>query len=68
MNLYLTEFIAKDLFDGELKTYAGPRIEAISFQKAEEYCRKFHPYLRVIGELQAEMVDEGVIHYNYTDN
>jgi len=51
MNLYLTEFIAKDLFDGDLKTYAGPRIEAISFQKAEEYCRKFHPYLRVIGEL-----------------
>ncbi|MFN9113741.1 MAG: hypothetical protein ACK5XN_27045 [Bacteroidota bacterium] len=68
MNLYLTEFIAKDLFDGELKTYAGPRIEAISFQKAEEYCRKFHPYLRVIGELEAEMVDEGVIHYNYRDN
>jgi hypothetical protein len=68
MNLYLTEFIAKDLFDGDLKTYAGPRIEAISFQKAEEYCRKFHPYLRVIGELEAEMVDDGVIHYNYTDN
>lgn len=68
MNLYLTEFIAKDLFDGELKTYAGPRIEAISFQKAEEYCRKFHPYLRVIGELEAEIVDEGVIHYNYRDN
>lgn len=68
MNLYLTEFIAKDLFDGEMKTYAGPRIEAISFQKAEEYCRKFHPYLRVIGELEAEMVDEGVIHYNYRDN
>ena len=53
---------------GDLKTYAGPRIEAVSFQKAEEYCRKFHPYLRVIGELEAEMVDEGVIHYNYTDN
>jgi hypothetical protein len=68
MNLYLTEFLAKDLFDGDLKTYAGPRIEAISFQKAEEYCRKFHPYLRVIGELEAEMVDEGVIHYNYRDN
>lgn len=68
MNLYLTEFIAKDLFDGELKTYAGPRIEAISFQKAEEYCRKFHPYLRVIGELEAEIVDDGVIHYNYRDN
>ena len=68
MNLYLTEFPAKDLFDGEIKTYAGPRIEAISFQKAEEYCRKFHPYLRVIGELQAEMVDEGVIHYNFNDN
>lgn len=68
MNLYLTEFLAKDLFDGEIKTYAGPRIEAISFQKAEEYCRKFHPYLRVIGELEAEMVDEGVIHYNYRDN
>jgi hypothetical protein len=68
MNLYLTEFLAKDLFDGDLKTYAGPRIEAISFQKAEEYCRKFHPYLRVIGELEAEMVDEGVIHYNFKDN
>jgi len=68
MNLYLTEFLAKDLFDGDLKTYAGPRIEAVSFQKAEEYCRKFHPYLRVIGELEAEMVDEGVIHYNFKDN
>lgn len=68
MNLYLTEFLAKDLFDGDIKTYAGPRIEAISFQKAEEYCRKFHPYLRVIGELEAEIVDDGVIHYNYRDN
>lgn len=68
MNLYLTEFLAKDLFDGEIKTYAGPRIEAISFQKAEEYCRKFHPYLRVIGELEAEIVDDGVIHYNYREN
>lgn len=68
MNLYLTEFRAKDLFDGELKTYAGPRIEAVSRRMAEEYCRNFHPYLRVIGELQAEMVDEGVIHYNYRDN
>ena len=68
MNLYLTEFLAKDLFDGELKTYAGPRIEAISFQKAEEYCRKFHPYLRVIGKLEAEVIDEEVIHHNHRDN
>jgi hypothetical protein len=68
MTLYLTEFIAKDLFDGDLKTYAGPRIEALSFPKAQEYCRKFHPYLRVIGELEAEIVDEGVIDYNFKHN
>ena len=54
MKLYCTEIKAIDPVDGELKTYGGPRIPAISFQDAEDYCHNNGlGYCRVIGVLMA---------------
>lgn len=40
-----------EIKSGQLKTYAGERISALTWARAEAYCEKFRPYLRVIGEL-----------------
>ena len=52
MNTYLTELTAVGP-DGELRKYAGPRIEADSYDAARAWCATNEmPYLRVIGKLE----------------
>lgn len=56
MKTYITQIRAIDPKDGELKTYAGPHVPAISFGFAEEYCQHNGlGYCEVIGELIAEI-------------
>jgi hypothetical protein len=56
MKLYTTELKAIDPHDGQLKTWMGEYIEAISFQDAQNYCEQHGlGYLKVIGELVKEI-------------
>lgn len=64
---YLTELIAIDPQDQELKIWAGPRIWAESKEKAEEYCqRNGLGFCKVIGEFDSEINDrnESIIWMN----
>lgn len=55
-NIYLTELKAVCPITSEIKTYAGIRIVAESWDNAEEYCKKNGLcYLNVIGKLIAEV-------------
>lgn len=62
MNYYTTELEAIEPISGELRTFCGPHIPAISWSKAEEFCQeRGFGYLRVTGQLIAELgtkVDE----------
>lgn len=62
MNYYTTELQAINPLTGELRTFCGPHIPAISWTKAEEFCQECgFGYLRVTGQLIAEIgtkVDE----------
>ncbi len=64
--IYLTELQAIDNSDGELKLYAGLNIESYTFLEAEEYCKAYYPYLKVIGiwEETIELKVEGNINLN----
>ncbi len=56
MKTWLTEIRALDPSDGEIKTWAGPRIPAITFGFAEQYCQNNGlGYCKVIGEFVAEI-------------
>jgi hypothetical protein len=55
MKLYTTELKAIDPHDGQLKTWMGQYIEAISFQDAVNICKREFGYLKVVGELVKEI-------------
>lgn len=55
--LYQTMCRAIDPKDGELKTWIGPRIEAMSQSEAKHKIREFG-YLRVTGLLLSEIDEE----------
>lgn len=55
MRKWTTQFQAVEVSTGELKTYMGDYIKAPSFGLAQMYCNEHKPYLRVIGELVAEI-------------
>lgn len=56
MKIWLTEIRAIDPLDGEMKTWCGPRIPAISWSDAEEYVqRNGLSYCKVIGQLIEEI-------------
>jgi len=63
---FLTEFQAIDITDNELKLFAGINIEAYTYFEAEEYCKTYYPYLKVIGiwEETIELKVEGNINLN----
>ncbi len=48
--IYLTQTPFQEL-DGSMIVYAGPDIEAESWEEAEKYCRAIFPQCRVVGEL-----------------
>lgn len=50
MKIYLTELTAVTTEDGILRTYAGAKLKAPSFDIAQQYCNIYFPYLKVIGE------------------
>jgi hypothetical protein len=56
MDLYYTEIKALSPHTGELKTYIGPKIQAISFEDAQNYCENNGlGYCKVIGICVAEI-------------
>jgi hypothetical protein len=55
MKKWVTEFRAIDQQDGQMKTWGGDEVEAPTFQLAQEWCYKNKGYLKVIGELIAEI-------------
>lgn len=54
-NIYVTEIRAIDPMDGELKTWAGPNIEAICYSEAEHICQTRLGYCKVTGMLVSEI-------------
>ncbi|ADY50977.1 hypothetical protein Pedsa_0395 [Pseudopedobacter saltans DSM 12145] len=55
MRKWVTQFQLTEYTTGEIKTYMGEYIEAPSFNLAQQYCNRHKPYLKVIGELIAEI-------------
>jgi len=55
--IYLTEIMAVDASDGQLKRFAGPDIEAPTKEQAQAYClANGLGYCRVIGVLLGRVV------------
>lgn len=55
MYTYITEVIAIDPKDGELKTWAGPNITAFTTRDAERMCKEQGlGFCRVLGRLKEE--------------
>ena len=48
------EIRAVRVSDGEMATFKGADVEAISFDDAQNWCDEFQPYLKVIGRLTSE--------------
>jgi hypothetical protein len=62
MPLYITKLKALDPTDGELKEWAGPHIEAISYSHAREICiATGRGYLMVDAKLEREIAMDGTV-------
>jgi len=70
MRKFTTELRAIDPSDGEIKTWQGPDIDAISFADAQQYCiNNGLGYLTVTGILVAVIGDDGIItNYDTSEN
>jgi len=55
MKTWLTEIKALNPHTKEMKTWDGGNIEALTFEKAQQWCDENKGYLKVIGELVAEI-------------
>ena len=55
MRVWLTEFRAPDARTGEIKTWCGENVEAPTQALAQQWCYENRGYLKVIGELVAEI-------------
>jgi len=55
MKIWLTEFKAADAKTGEMKTWGGENVTAPSWELAQQWCYDNRGYLKVIGELVAEI-------------
>lgn len=55
MKIWLTEIKALDPFTNEMKTWGGDNVEAPTFKMAQQWCNENKGYLKVIGELIAEI-------------
>jgi hypothetical protein len=61
---FITEIQAIDPETGDLKTWAGPKIKAISYADAEAYCQNNGlGYCKVVGKLVSvsDSLDDGDI-------
>lgn len=55
MKLFVTEFRAQRAIDGEIRTYGGPNVQALTQSRAQQWCDENMPWLKVLGELIAEI-------------
>lgn len=55
MKIWVTEIKALDANSGEIKTWCGDNVEAPTWELAQEWCDVNKGYLRVVGELVAEI-------------
>lgn len=55
MKIWITEIKAIDPQSGELKTWGGDNVIALSHEDAQQWCNDNKGYLKVIGELIAEI-------------
>jgi len=55
MKLWVTEFRAVRISDGEIITYGGENVTALTYSMAQEWCDENKPWLKVLGELVAEI-------------
>ena len=55
MKLWCTEIKALEAATGEMKTWCGDNIEAPTWRLAQEWCDNNKGYLKVVGELIAEI-------------
>lgn len=55
MKLWVTEIKALDPHTGEMKTWGGDEVEAPTHELAQAWCDQNKGYLKVIGELVAEI-------------
>jgi len=55
MKQWCTEFKALDARTGQMKTWCGENVQAPSFELAQQWCYENRGYLKVIGELVAEI-------------
>ena len=62
---FTTKIRAYDHKDGEVKTFSGPRIQAISWAEAEFICNQMYPYAWVDGLLWSEIDEETGNRDNY---
>lgn len=55
MRTWITEIKALSAKTGEMATWAGENVEAPSWELAQQWCDEYKGYLKVIGELVAEI-------------
>lgn len=55
MNLYATEIQALNPHTKELRIWAGPHVQGISFEDAQRYCDENLGYCKVVGKLVLEI-------------
>lgn len=55
MKKWATEIKALDAKTGEMKTWCGDNVDAPTWELAQEWCDKNKGYLKVVGELIAEI-------------
>lgn len=55
MKIWLTELRALEVSSGTMKLYCGDNVEAPTHDLAQQWCGTYQPYLKVIGELVAEI-------------
>jgi hypothetical protein len=54
MNTYKTWFKAANVTTGQICKWTGPDIKAVSWEEAENICKKDYPYLEVYGKFVTE--------------
>lgn len=55
MKFWVTEINALDAQTDEMKTWGGPLIQAPTMELAQQWCNENRGYLKVVGELVAEI-------------
>lgn len=68
MKLFITTIQAIDPLDGELKEWSGPKVEASTWEEAEQKCIDNLGYCRVVGEFVREIGWNSALFANNIEN